>query len=313
MAANAGSILDESGAASDWIELVNAGEEPLDLRGFSVSDDWRVPDKGPLPDGLLLGPGEHLLLWADGTDAAGHLPFQLDADGESVGVFDADGRALDWVVLYPPLGLDEAYARLPDGAETWILTPRGTPGAANRAFVVEPVEALAVGGPWAYWDQGIEPVGDWRRPDFDDAGWPVGAAPLGYGDPVTTEVAFGDDPDDKHITTWFCSSFTLQAAALDDAVGARLSLRVDDGAVVWIGGSEVLRVNLPAGSIAADTLADSATSEPGETTYSDAPLDLAALRPGRNVVAVELHQASPSSSDLGFDLGVAIERLTELD
>ena len=36
--------------------------------------------------------------------------------------------------------------------------------------------------------------------------------------------------------------------------------------------------------------------------FDEFSVPAAALRPGRNVLAVEVHQNSPTSSDLGFDL-----------
>src|SRR5438874_5010063 len=49
MAANARTLLDENGAGSDWIELVNAGNETVSLEGWFLTDQssnlvkWRLP------------------------------------------------------------------------------------------------------------------------------------------------------------------------------------------------------------------------------------------------------------------------------
>jgi hypothetical protein len=78
-----------------------------------------------------------------------------------------------------------------------------------------------------------------------------------------------------------------------------VSLLRDDGGVVYLNGTEILRSNispLPA----FDTLALNA---PDDGTIPDfARVSTAALRNGTNVVAAEVHQATRNSSDLGFDL-----------
>lgn len=313
MASNGGSVVDENGVASDWLELLNAGGEPLDLSGFTVSDDWTDPQQHELPDGLILEPGGHLLLWADGTGEDGRLPFSLDADGESVGVFDADQRSTDWVVLYPPLEPDVAYARLPDGGDEWVQTDVGTPGEVNRAFRAERIDVLAAGSQWAYWDQGTNPGSGWNTAGFDQTLWGVGPAPLGYGDPVATEIGFGPDPSSKYITTWFRASFLLDQGTLDGALSATLGIRVDDGAVIWLDGEELLRINMPPGVIDQWTPAASTAGGAAETAVSELPVELDMLRAGETVIGVEVHQVGPTSSDLGFDLSLGLALLVEVE
>ena len=50
------------------------------------------------------------------------------------------------------------------------------------------------------------------------------------------------------------------------------------------------------------TLATNALGRPAETNYFSVILDPKWLREGQNVLAAEVHQAAPGSSDLGFDL-----------
>ena len=71
---------------------------------------------------------------------------------------------------------------------------------------------------------------------------------------------------------------------------------VDDGAVFYVNGQEVHRVNLPDGVISFGT---PASSEVAAAVYSDAiPIPNGALREGANVLAVETHQGV--SSDMVF-------------
>lgn len=67
MASNGGSILDEDGDDSDWIELYNAGTEVINLAGYGLSDDATRPFRWVFPE-YTIQPGGHLLVWASGKD-----------------------------------------------------------------------------------------------------------------------------------------------------------------------------------------------------------------------------------------------------
>ena len=313
MADNEGAVVGADGTVGDWIELYNGGTEDLDLSGHGVSDDWTQPFLHSLPEGTVLAAGDWLLLWADDPEepAQGHLPFRLDADGEAVGVFTPDGDALDWVV-FGDQDADTAWARLPDGADSWEEVPIGTPGSSNKRLGAVTEEVLPAGSTWSYWDGADSPGEGWTERDFDDGAWSSGAAPLGYGDPVTTTISYGPDSNDKHLTAWFRTRFTL-AEGRGELAGIDLSLRVDDGAAIYIDGIEVVRANLPDGELTADTAAASTVSGTTEETYSTYRLDATTLSEGDVVVAVEVHQASGTSSDLVMDLAVELERIEVLD
>ena len=169
----------------------------------------------------------------------------------------------------------------------------------------EPVTIIERGENWRFLDDGSDQGTAWRQPGFDDSSWEEGAAPLGYGDDgFATRIDFGDDSEDKHITTYFRKSFELESLP---TVPATILLRRDDGAAVYLNGERVAVSSLPeAGEIGFDTPATEAAGGADEVIYRrfDIPFEL--FRPGTNVIAVEVHQASPGSSDMGFDLGLEV-------
>ena len=128
---NTTTIADDSGAYPDWIELYSALDVPLDLSGYSMSDDLDDPLKHVL-GALTISPGGFLLLWADADTEQGetHLGFSLAADGEEIGLYDPEGHPIDRLV-YEAQAADGSAARTPDGAETWGWTLAPTPGASN--------------------------------------------------------------------------------------------------------------------------------------------------------------------------------------
>jgi hypothetical protein len=169
------------------------------------------------------------------------------------------------------------------------------PGAAIASTLV------ARGAVWRYLDNGTNQGTAWRAPTFSDASWALGAAQLGYGDgDETSVVSFGGNAANKYITTYFRHRF----AVADPSTIATLTLRVlrDDGAVVYLNGVEVWRSNMPSGAIDYRTLASSAIGGADENVFHETAVTPTLLVAGDNVLAVEIHQANATSSDLSFDL-----------
>ena len=105
----------------------------------------------------------------------------------------------------------------------------------------------------------------------------------------------------RPVTAYFRHHFTLA-----DAAGfTQLTLRLlrDDGAVVYLNGTELLRDNLPSGTISSTTNASSFVTGAATTRFSDFTVPAGALRSGTNVITVEVHQAL-DSKDLAFDLAL---------
>ena len=95
-ASNSSVLDDDNGNSSDWIEIYNAGEDSLDLGGYSLTDDPTDSTKYVIPNGTVLGGGEYLIIFAGddadptiGTDL--YTGFGLAAGGEYVGFFDSAG------------------------------------------------------------------------------------------------------------------------------------------------------------------------------------------------------------------------------
>jgi hypothetical protein len=166
---------------------------------------------------------------------------------------------------------------------------------------------IAKGASWSFLDDGADPGTAWRAPGFDDASWASGPAELGYGDgKESTLVGFGGNPSAKHVTTYFRHAFSV--ADPSTIGGLHLSIKRDDGAIVYLNGAEVHRSNLPPGPVSARTLAAGTVAGDAELAFVVAPIDASLLVPGRNLIAVEIHQRSVASSDIGFDLElVALE------
>ena len=167
----------------------------------------------------------------------------------------------------------------------------------------DPKHLVRKGSEWRYLDNGKDPAENWRQLSFDDSSWKSGPARLGYGgDGETTKVSYGSDDKRKHLATFFRCKFEANEEWLTRAM--ELQLLADDGAVVWLNGQEIARLRVPEKYPDARTQAEAASSD-DEKQFTKFTIEKASLREGENVLAVSVHQANRTSSDLGFDLSLA--------
>jgi len=160
---------------------------------------------------------------------------------------------------------------------------------------------VSAGGAWKYLDNGTDQGTEWREIFFDDSEWPSGPAQLGYGDDdEATIIDYGPDPNNKYPCYYFRHSFNISDASNYNSL--RLRMLRDDGAVVYLNGIEVFRTNMPPGEITYNTWAASGVGEPYEDSWYETNVDASNLVNGKNVIAVEVHQFHPTSSDVSFDL-----------
>jgi hypothetical protein len=139
MASNTGFIVDPAdGHFDDWFELYNPSSSVADLGGYFLSDDILTNKfKFQIPAGYSIPPGGHLLVWAD-SDANQnstnspdlHISFKLSASADEIGLFAADGTAID-TVSFGPQTSNLSQGRYPDGGGNLVFLPVPTPRAAN--------------------------------------------------------------------------------------------------------------------------------------------------------------------------------------
>ncbi|YCM42362.1 chitobiase/beta-hexosaminidase C-terminal domain-containing protein [Verrucomicrobiaceae bacterium 227] len=146
MASNGGTLPDEDGDSSDWIELWNPENVAIEITGWFLSDDPLNLSKWTFP-GHTLSPKGFLLVFASGKDrvvpgAEFHTNFQLGkAAGSFLALSRPDGSGgVEVVSVFDPYGEQHEdvsfgfYGEsepLPGG---YFLSP--TPGAANSQEAV---------------------------------------------------------------------------------------------------------------------------------------------------------------------------------
>ena len=165
------------------------------------------------------------------------------------------------------------------------------------SYIFSQTTIVAYGSSWKYLDNGSNQGTAWRASAFNDASWASGNGELGYGDgDEATTVSFGGNSSNKYITTYFRKTISIA----DPTIYTNFTFTVhrDDGYVVYLNGTEVGRDNMGTGTISSSTTAASAI-EDGTVSFSVASSSFTA---GSNTIAVEIHQASNTSTDISFDL-----------
>ena len=190
-----------------------------------------------------------------------------------------------------------------DGSDPRLEDGTVSPDAKIYVPSVSTDTLIASGSQWRYWDKGSEPSNAWTTVGYNDDAWSAGKAQLGYGDGgEATVINFGPSSSSKYSATYFRRLFTV--TNLESIEGLNINLVRDDGAVVYLNGEELLRSNMPAGVITYSTTALGAVGGSDESAWFEHSLGSEALVQGQNVITVEVHQSSGSSSDLSFDLEV---------
>ena len=239
---------------------------------------------------------DRIVLFANASTGTDESVERVDFYAGGVKLGHSTERPFIFTWEQPPLGIHPLSARA-----------RGQFGASLTSGPVTIVvgwELVASESRWRYYDLGSDLGQDWKHPEFDDLHWPSGRAELGYGDgDESTVVGYGPNASDKFITTYFRHEFHVE----EKTVYTNLTFRLlrDDGAVVWLNGIEQWRSNMPVmGVVDHSTRAEEGIGDEEEWVYHEAVRGPEDLRNGRNVAAVEVHQRSPSSSDISFDLEI---------
>lgn len=163
------------------------------------------------------------------------------------------------------------------------------------------VSIVPLSSSWKYLANGSNQGTSWRAATFNDSSWPTGNAEFGYGDGgEATVISYGSSASNKYRTSYFRKAFTVTNPTTYS--NFTLSLLRDDGAVVYLNGVEVLRSNMPSGTIDYRTLASTAIGGTDESTFYNFTLNVASFVAGNNVLAVEIHQSAVNSTDLSFNL-----------
>ncbi len=298
--------------ANFWFELVNHGSIDVNLSGYILARLGGTNRTYVFPPQTL--EANSLLQVTKAT-----IGFGVDS-GDKLVLYAADGVA----VLDAVVAKKEPRSRNPDAIGPWQFTSTPTPAATNVFAVHDeivineimyhhrPLPAVpALYGPtnlllnftngWRYHAQGFDLGTAWRAPGYDDSAWPAGAALL-YNSPSTfpvpknTPMSATNAAGQRIITYYFRTTFNWAGGTNPPLLSLRAI--VDDGAIYYLNGVEVLRQNMPAGNAISSTVAATPVGVAGFS--GPFALPAGSLVAGVNTLAVEVHRVSTVDNDVVF-------------
>ena len=122
-------VVPDPATGTDWVELVNIGDQDADLTGWTMTDDDPT-HVFTFMAGTKVAPNAYLVLEQNATDS---FIFGLGKSGDQVNVYDAQATLVDnatWGALQADA--PTSWGRLPSGSGSFQTLATPTKGAPNQ-------------------------------------------------------------------------------------------------------------------------------------------------------------------------------------
>ena len=318
VASNTQVFADGDGDFTDWVELYNPNNVPVDIGGWQIADDAGIG--WPIPAGNSIPANGYLIIFASDKGTPGepgfpgpadelHTNFKLSSGGETVTLIN-NNFSIEDSVTYPAILTDQSYGT--DGAggfavrETADITPLaansviaptptptpppppGTPSLVINEILASNDTTIADGdGDFEDWFELFNPTCE----TIDLTGWRVADSEDGWDFPAGTDIATGETlliwaSDKGDVTN---PAFPGPAGQLHTnfriaSMGEPLSLIDDQGFLIAL--------------ITADALeADQSFSRQADDSYvvtTGASVSPDALNPGQSTPICAIPTATPT-------------------
>jgi hypothetical protein len=292
----------------EFIELYNDDAAAVDVSG------WRIDEAVDFtcPSGTVLAAGGYLVIAEDAADFQTKYGFapvgqwedgdKLSNEGETIGLRDAGSQLVDAVTYqlgfpWPTTGDFGSSLELVNPALDNDLA--GSWRSSGLMTVPTGGTLIAMGSSWRYRKGTSAPPANWNQPGYDDSGWLSGPTSIGYGDYDDNTIL--SDMQNRYSTVYLRKTFTI-SSTIPDAL--MLRLYVDDGAIVYLNGYEVVRAHVTSGT----KYYNSTSGNMHEMEWEDFLISDAGsyLNLGTNTIAVHVLNSSRGDDDLSFDLDLNI-------
>lgn len=145
MSSNYQLIYDKDGNSSDWVEILNTGDKPVNLTGWGLSDSDKNPFKFIFPK-VTIEPGKAIVVFCSGGTSIGkelHAPFKLKAAGEKVILSTSEGSRIDQVTL-PELETNTSYGRPFSSTNEFKILAEPTPRKPNTDELLQKIKIPSI-------------------------------------------------------------------------------------------------------------------------------------------------------------------------
>lgn len=226
-------------------------------------------------------------------------------------ITDIDGDASDWIELYNAGSASinfNGYGLSDDKLSPfkWVFPAYNV--NAGEYFLVyasgkDRNEApaywntvIAQGDDWKYLVPTAEPATNWRSSIFDDSAWKTGKSGFGMGD--------NDDATQVTVTQSIFLRKKFNVVNVADVKQLLLHMDYDDGFVAYLNGVEIARAqmdakgNLPRFNTFSSGLHEAVMFNGGDPEMFVVNNPSAVLKNGENILAIQVHNESATSSDL---------------
>jgi hypothetical protein len=164
MASNDNTLDDVDGNSSDWIELYNPGDTPLNLDGYYLTHDPQDLDRWRLP-AVTINAGGYLVIFASEKNRINpvqelHTDFLLGANDGYLALVGPDGTSVLSEYTYPTQLTDVSYGQMVQSQITKLVNTN-----ASVKWLIPPNGNLGTG---------------WTTREFNDGSWTTGNTGVGY-------------------------------------------------------------------------------------------------------------------------------------
>ncbi len=133
MPSNKSAMLDDKGQHPDWFELYNDLDQPIDLKGWGLSDSLKNPVQWTFPE-VQIGAKGYLIVYCSGVTQSEkgkplHANFRL-SEGDTLILSNTEGKPVDAAEV-PAAESNISYGRNADDASKWTQLAKSTPGFSN--------------------------------------------------------------------------------------------------------------------------------------------------------------------------------------
>lgn len=281
-------IKDEDGFPADWIEIHNPDATPVNLAGYSLTDDADLPAKWTFPS-VNLPAGGYLRVFASGKDRTDdplrlHTNFSLGVNGEYLALVKPDGSTVadEFAPEYPPQIEGISY------------------GLGNGGPLIQST-IIPVGAPLTYLIPDSDIGNAWQTTGFNDDLWTEATSAIGFGYSGAEGSQIGTNGDVEDVMKRVNASIYLRFPfQVEDPAGIgslTARVKIDDGFVIYLNGQEVASKNAPSPLLFDSRATKSEEVDPGED-FENFILDIdGKLVAGENILAIQAMNNSPNSSD----------------